>query len=107
MSNQIKDGGPAFSKAGHNEQGCGQTMGMSLRDWFAGMALAGYMANSESEFAFQWTHADTGEKRLLGYGCNPAGSGWTITRTPDEAMGQTMYAKADAMLSARLKDLAV
>ena len=43
MTTPPKDGGPAFPKAGHNEQGCGQTMGMSLRDWFAGMALSAHI----------------------------------------------------------------
>lgn len=40
------DGGPAFSATWKNEDGldCG-VLGMSLRDWFAGQALAGLHAN--------------------------------------------------------------
>lgn len=49
----IDDGGPAFSRSGfyHNgstaEYDCHSTDGMSRRDWFAGQALAGYLANKE------------------------------------------------------------
>jgi len=47
----MKDGGPAFpafSVSEYREDGYGGTFsiterGMSLRDWFAGQALAGYM----------------------------------------------------------------
>ena len=37
------DGGPAFPGA----MGIGQNEGMSLRDWFAGMALSGLATNQE------------------------------------------------------------
>jgi hypothetical protein len=41
---QLNDGGPAFPRTGSD---CAQAYeGMSLRDWFAGQALAGIMANS-------------------------------------------------------------
>lgn len=41
MSNPINDGGPAFphTEKDHMALSC---PGMSLRDWFAGQALAGY-----------------------------------------------------------------
>jgi hypothetical protein len=43
MTDRLKDGGPAFPREythkGHS--------GMSLRDWFAGQALAGLCANGE------------------------------------------------------------
>lgn len=42
-----KDGGPAFPRAASPNLGAGGNMGhdgMSLRDWFAGQALAGLMA---------------------------------------------------------------
>ena len=52
MSEQIKDGGPAFPKPGwinlnedsenYGSISCGD--GMTLRDWFAGMALQGIIA---------------------------------------------------------------
>lgn len=42
MSGQINDGGPAFP----NKDELGSMIpGMSLRDWFAGQALAGIMSN--------------------------------------------------------------
>lgn len=42
--NTVKiDGGPAFPRTG--DEGGGWQNGMSLRDWFAGQALAGYMAS--------------------------------------------------------------
>jgi hypothetical protein len=45
---QINDGGTAFPLSGTNNLG-GPIMytGMSLRDWFAGMALQGRLANCE------------------------------------------------------------
>jgi hypothetical protein len=45
------DGGPAFSRPGSNwqddgyEYSFGSTYGMSLRDYFAGQALMGFIAN--------------------------------------------------------------
>ncbi len=43
MNAQINDGGPAFPTSYRD---CGHS-GMSLRDWFAGQALAGIMANAD------------------------------------------------------------
>ena len=43
MSDKINDGGPAFPIQGG--LGLNSTKGMSLRDWFAGMALQGLLAN--------------------------------------------------------------
>lgn len=40
---KIKDGGPAFPTDALKYDGDGQ--GMSLRDWYAGMALQGYLSN--------------------------------------------------------------
>ena len=40
-----KDGGPAFPACG--EANINDTMGMSLRDWFAGQAIAGMLANPQ------------------------------------------------------------
>jgi hypothetical protein len=46
MSGTIHDGGPAFPFKGY----AGETYGMTLRDWFAGQALAGLLAHTgESE----------------------------------------------------------
>jgi hypothetical protein len=44
MSTTPKNGGPAFPACG--EAWTNDTMGMTLRDWFAGQALSGMMANS-------------------------------------------------------------
>ena len=43
MSVPINDGGPAFprSSADHGSYGHSEQDGMTLRDWFAGQALAG------------------------------------------------------------------
>lgn len=53
MSFPINDGGPAFPHATEGEYSDPQTcthwhpyLGMSLRDWFAGQALAGWCAAS-------------------------------------------------------------
>jgi hypothetical protein len=49
MMNTINDGGPAFplaTSSASNES----VNGMSLRDWFAGMALQGMLAQSPSVF---------------------------------------------------------
>jgi hypothetical protein len=64
----INDGGPAFPN--NDAHGCAYA-GMTLRDWFAGQALAGLLANPN-------------------YGLP----------TPFDD-GQQAYAEADAMLKAR------
>lgn len=53
MSEQRNDGGPAFpapmSQQTASNQDCAPYQGgMSLRDWFAGQALAGLLANSST-----------------------------------------------------------
>lgn len=50
MSNIINDGGPAFPLAAStmpNGEHQWHEYGMSLRDWFAGQALAGMLSNPE------------------------------------------------------------
>lgn len=49
MSDPIDDGGMAFPVS---DQGTHGTYGMTLRDWFAGQALAGMLASSENH----WTN---------------------------------------------------
>lgn len=44
MSEQIRDGGPAFPSKANNTD---KFEGMSLRDWLAGQALAGLAANAD------------------------------------------------------------
>lgn len=56
IENQINDGGPAFPMAGNTsnwDAEKGQYVpqhGMALRDWFAGQALAGLVANIGPKF---------------------------------------------------------
>lgn len=49
MSDQTKDGGPAFPFSMHPEHGYGPAesvdQGMSLRDWFAGQAMKAVVSN--------------------------------------------------------------
>lgn len=70
MSTPINDGGPAFPLATHGMV----TSGMTLRDYFAGQALAGYLAAVPP-------HDNASE----------------------EVMGQWCYRNADAMLAARYR----
>lgn len=49
MASGDEDGGPAFPVPGIAES----TLGMSLRDWFAGQALAGLMAGREPGGSFR------------------------------------------------------
>ena len=111
MSATTNDGGPAFPvtvhKDCHGNVAVAIDQGMSLRDWFAGQALAGFMAQPDGEYSFRWKNTETGETRLLGYGMNPAGPNWVVTKTAMDAMAEAMYNHADAMLAARSKGGAV
>ena len=73
MTEQPKDGGPAFPFAATDPSNVAmQATGMSLRDWFAGQAIAG--------------------------ACSPAPEGWSISPQDHAAWS---YQIADAMLAAR------
>ena len=54
----INDGGPAFSCASsmivNGKQATVPAQGMSLRDYFAGQALAGIFASANFDFAKDW-----------------------------------------------------
>jgi hypothetical protein len=60
MSNQVNDGGPAFPVPMFTRDADGQPMspteyglgGMTLRDWFAGQALAGMLANPAKDYGY-------------------------------------------------------
>lgn len=82
MPEKIEDGGPAFpSEQSETIEGAwNQTLerGMTLRDWFAGQALAAIIRAGEDSV---WT---------------PAG--------PHDACAQQAYMYADAMLRARTTD---
>lgn len=47
---KIEDGGSAFPIEGGEMSGLHSDPGMSLRDWFAGQALAGQWVGRESDF---------------------------------------------------------
>ena len=51
------DGGPAFPRpsADHGSYGSCEQDGMSLRDWFAGQALTGLLANPNRENNDKWS----------------------------------------------------
>lgn len=85
MSNPINDGGPAFP----NRDELGNMIpGMSLRDWFAGQALAGMQT--------QWRYI---ELYLTSCGSGKA-------KDVREFMAWASYEQADAMLKARNKEVA-
>ena len=71
------DGGPAYPVIGMQDT---DSVGMSLRDYFAGKALAGMLANKRFH--------------IFGY------DGDTLA---DEQAAQNAYAFADAMLAKRAK----
>jgi len=103
---QTNDSGPAFPceeqiRCNGEVVDTRKFTGMTLRDWFAGQALNGWMAQPDGEFSFQWAN-EQGETRLLGYGMNPTGPGdWKVTRTPTQGAALHFYSLADAMLAAR------
>lgn len=75
---------------------------MTLRDYFAGQALAGSRAKDD-EYSYQWRNAK-GEKKFLGAGSTPAAKdveGWVLIKTSNQVRAESMYAIADAMLAAR------
>ena len=74
MTNTKNNGGPAFPRAGVKDgygKVVGDASGMTLRDWFAGQALAGILANP------------------------------TIANGTFQADASDAYAAADAMIEAR------
>ena len=63
MTDKINDGGPAFPTAPAYAAD-GRTLsygvaGMALRDWFAGQALTGLMANPHANIEWMEKHAVT------------------------------------------------
>lgn len=66
------DGGPAFPLTIHDRDSGGewgprwQESGMTLRDWFAGRALEGLLANPAIVQAIAAHHAETGDGNLAG-----------------------------------------
>lgn len=58
--NTIKDGGAAFPRSGNDD--CTSEFGMTLRDYFAGQALAGMMARKDSD---GWTNREVADDCYL------------------------------------------
>lgn len=92
---EINDGGPAFAALGVGPSGdVYHETGMTLRDWFAGQALAGFTAQS---------HSGPEDRSYMGHGwgedCANSLNGHEM------AMAHTLaafaYKMADAMLAAR------
>lgn len=90
------DGGPAFPCYALDAplDGSGKP-GMTLRDWFAGQALAGMLANAEIARAIQ-----QGKIAALSSGMTLEQFTHDIER---DATAITAYALADAMLAERTK----
>lgn len=82
------DGGPAFPLAGSNDYSYPPQDGMTLRDWFAGMALTGELASLAGEACVEAT-----AKAAIRAG-----------RTACEQVAANCYEMADAMLAARGKE---
>jgi hypothetical protein len=72
MTDQQKDGGPAFATLHHDQ-------GMSLRDWFAGQAMAGVAAS------------------IIEAGMDDGASAQDVVKT----IASYSFSIADAMLAAR------
>lgn len=94
-----KDGGPAFPQPNHvidtdrgreEARGWMEDSGMSLRDWFAGKALAGEMASTSTAESVEAT-ARAAER-----------SGTTV----EMRIAINCYALADAMITARGMEVA-
>ncbi len=76
----MNDGGPAFPGEGQHDQfGANPEFGMSLRDWLAGQALNGFLANPAADVEGNDTDSDA------------------------DLVAKGMYAFADAMLKERDK----
>lgn len=78
MSDYIDNGGTAFPGPNFTQSGNpnGHSMGMTLRDWFAGQALSGVVVQC------------AGDARALG-------------QTTEQMLAERAYELADAMIAAR------
>ena len=88
MSEKIDDGGPAFpltEDAVNFKNKDFPMQGMSLRDWFAGMALQGILSDSNTINSIRnATREKTGEAF-------------------NQLLGEMVFETADALLEARVK----
>lgn len=80
---RTSDGGPAFPVAANEYGGHGPAFGMSLRDYFAGQALHGLMANPEGPVQ------------------RSSQRGWDFVNCKPDEVACLAYYMADAMLRAR------
>lgn len=88
------DGGPAFLGTGDFGPNVGR--GMTLRDWFAGKAIQGFLSQS---------HAGQGDWRNAGFGWGEdcANSLNKHSKTVATTLADFAYQVADAMLAKRTK----
>lgn len=86
MADMAPDGGSAFpcEGEGHGDPRY-HTPGMTLRDWFAGQALAGLLANSGGPIQSNGM------------------SGWSYTNCGPDSVAREAYDAADAMIAERSK----
>lgn len=113
MKTQSNDGRAAFPVVdGYHEDGRhrGGESGMTLRDYFAGQALAGF--KFKLPLQRWWSATDEDGKNIDGYRCSIRGQidnlhGWEMEETGHdkgndaEELAFAAYALADAMLAAR------
>lgn len=81
MADKIEDGGPAYPLAGLGDYK--RASGMSLRDWFAGQALAGLVGNPGGPYQ------------------SNSMSGWGMVNCDQSHVATNCYDLADAMIAAR------
>ncbi|MCG6112902.1 MAG: hypothetical protein MEQ74_12060 [Paracoccus sp.] len=89
MSDRIDNGGPAFPAC--NEANYNDTMGMTLRDWFAGQASVGV----------DEPHPDVAKALMRSEIPNWADDPIAATFWWAEAEAKLRYIRADAMIAAR------
>jgi len=105
----LNDGGPAFPVHCDTASSDG---GMSLRDWFAGQALAGILAAESDDNGYSATYIDASGKETFRHSSPFVGAdgkeNYTVPAVPNKMLrsivqnqARAAYAVADAMLAAR------
>lgn len=95
MSNPIDDGGPAFPN--NDSHGCAYT-GMTLRDWFAGQALPGLLAQRQEPGDYDGPNSTTD---AMDAGIVYKGNFISHKGDDSEYLAEDAYSMADAMLAER------
>ncbi len=95
MSDEVKDGGPAFPTEGYSFEEDMDIVhpGMSLRDWFAGQALPQAILDYDRQTRTGPAQGDY----VLPYTTKAIG-------TREDIIARQAYRYADALLTARQKD---